>query len=230
MDQKAKLPKELTKALADAAASMEQMFKNVGHLNLKEGNPIPERNLVVHVGAALIAAGFSVYAEPRLPASEGNKAQRIDLLASNKTNSFVFEAKSFGARDFERLMLDMKRLIRFRPQAVSFTDGHDPVEFWRDANRWGVILVLSLQTREFKEIWEMQVRDKVLFETLLASYPHSLKANKNGGTNAWKDFAQELRNRSAVAGCEKILETGFWANSDADLDLIWAAFPIPDAT
>jgi hypothetical protein len=72
-------------------------------------------------------------------------------LASNKDFTFVCEVKTFGKLELDRLLNDAQRLAAYEPQIHPQIDQIDPMAFWHQTEKWGVILVQSFSGQELND-------------------------------------------------------------------------------
>jgi hypothetical protein len=211
------LPPTFQETITKTTDSLKMTFKQVGSLNGHRNAPMPEQNTIVHFAASLIGAGFAVYAEPALP----SKRRRIDILASNNQFTFVVEVKAFGDLKLKELLDDAGRLASFEPQTHPRFDRVDPEEFWKNTEKWGVILIQSFAGEKFNQLWWKQTSADKEFATLLESYEYL----DSHGKKDFSKLASFLLSRQAHLGVKPIC-SDIWADDTERLDLLWAAFAL----
>ena len=226
-DRGNQVPRDLQEALRRTASSLGKTFKVVGSLNGKQDAPMPERNTVVHFGAALLGLSYAVYAEPKLGGD--GRSGRADLLASNGALSYVAEVKTFGRKDLALVRNDAQRVHDFVPCPDDRSDNTDALEFWTASERWGVVLVQCFcgsrpsknspsAPGEFQELWRAQVEDPSGFRAKLAD-SGDVPA---GAKDDFQGLADLLQGWGAHVGVEHISDD-IWLGTPP-LRLLWAAF------
>lgn len=215
-------PRILVEMLKETASLLRRSFERVGSLNGRRDAPMPERNTVVHLGASFLERGFAVCSEPSFFRDEGRRSRRLDLLASNGRETFLVEVKTFGQRDFSRVLDDARRIVQFRPNPAERIDRKE-VEFWEASSRWGCVVIQSFTEELVNELWRKQVGSPLEFEEELQNGRFTrLKPEEKPG---FRNLAEFLRSVRADVGSTLVCERDkIW--KCAALNLLWAAFPL----
>lgn len=228
MSRPSNLPASFRRALADSKTSLASSIQRLGRLNRAWNAPVPEQNLVLHFGAALLKSGHAVYGEADLP-----KRGRIDLVACGPRVGLLVEAASFGGVKMAKVMEDVQRLERYRPQAAwPLASGRDVGEFWSVLRqRWAMILVSCSSTAHFFDCWRGLV-DSSSLGTRLANeacdfvpgFPHHARAEM-------RRFGAFLGKRRGAVGCIPVIKqnkTGkLFAGEVLPISILWAAWRLP---
>ena len=208
--------------VAGTADLLHESFRRLGYLNGSQDAPMPERNTVIHLVAALTRKGFATYAEASFPDEKEGRNRRLDILASDGVDTFAVEVKTFGKRDFERVLVDANRVRDFQPNICERIDGIPEMGFWDESRRWGCVVIQSFTQDAINELWKMQVVDPGGFEEALTEQiPQLLDSEKPG----FQELAQFLQSVDATTGVEPVCSDIWDCNP---LSLLWACFRLLD--
>jgi len=224
--QKMEPPKILLDSIKAAADEFKKSLEVVGWLSGERSSPMPERNTVVHLAHAFLGKGFAVYAEPTLRPTRKKKHSRIDLLASNSKYSFIFEVKTFGARDLSKIQKDAEKLEAYKPWAANLIDGSGTeTDFWNKSEKWAVVLIQSHSGEEFTELWNNQLKNSFNLKKELRKYPRlqSPGEKKFVRFTSFLHDLSALRDLSANVGSYPVCGKR-WEGDYHSIDLLWAAF------
>ncbi len=212
-----RLPQSFKNAVAATAKSLNTTFKQAGALQREDIHHLPARNTVVHLGASLINAGYAVYAKPTNAQGVG----QADLLACNQKLSFVISATTYRKLNLSKIGAQARQMVGFTPEAYPRLDQNDPLRFWRESERWGVLLMQSFSGEDLNELWSSQITGAQSFQKALAASTLINAPEKK----AFAELAEFLQARQGYAGSEPICSE-LWANHTERLDLLWAAFTL----
>lgn len=212
-----RLPQSFKNAVAATAKSLNATFRKVGALQREDIHHLPARNSVVHLGANLIAAGYAVYAKPTNAQGPGH----ADLLACNQKLSFVISATTYRKLNLPKVGAQARQLVSFVPETYPRQDQGEPLRFWHETERWGVLLMQSFSGEDLNQLWCSQISAPQSFQKLLAASAAINAPEKQ----AFNELAEFLQARQGYAGSEPICRE-LWANHTERLDLLWAAFTL----
>lgn len=217
-----KVPQDVRAAVRRASKSLAASIRVVGRPNRAKDQPIPEQNLVLHLGSALLARGYSVYGEADLP-----RAGRIDLLACNDGHGLIVEAATFGSINMAKLLNDARRLERFRPQGPWKLLSRQPANaFWKCLDeRWAMIMVLCFAWKHLTVCWSNLLDTERLDQALTAREVRDIRAFGTGRREDMRQLGKFLRGRGAELGVAPVLDQDLWRDV-MPLWLLWAAWPL----
>lgn len=210
-------PRELTRA----ARTLRSSLRRCGRLNRAKDMPIPEQNLVLHLGAALLRGGYSIYGEADLPG-----AGRIDLLACDDQEGLIVEASAFGAINTSKLLGDALRLEKFKPQGPWKLLSKRPTQaFWKELDqRWGMLAVLCFSSPHLARCWRSMGDAGALEAALDAPAAREIRAFGPDRREALRELAKFLRRRGAGIGVIPVLPAaGVWRGV-MPLWLLWSTW------
>ena len=211
-----RLPQSFKNAVTATAKSLNQSYKHIGVTNEGASLHLAERNVLLHVGAHLLHAGFALATEPSAKAN----AAAPDLLASNQKITFLLTAQSFGKILPHKILRQSQTMERYRPRLFPRLEIAATEAFWQRSEHWAGVFIQSLAGEEFNELWCGQLRTPEAFEKKLLAFSKL----GNAGKEDFSELAAFLREHDTHVGMEPICNE-LW-NAGERLDLLWAAFPI----
>lgn len=213
-----RLPQSFKSAVAATAKSLNHSFKQIGVLHDGPGLVVSERNVLLHIGASLLHAGFALAAEPSGKAN----SPAPELLASNQKITLLLAAQTFGKILPHKILRQAQALERYQPQAYPRLELAATEAFWQRSEHWAALFIQSFAGEELNDLWCGQLRAPEAFEKKLLAYSKM----SNAGKEDFSDLANFLRSHEAHVGMEPICSE-LW-NAGERLDLLWAAFPLAD--
>ncbi len=154
------------------------------------------------------------------PAREAGIQRRI---ASDGVDTFVVEVKTFGRRDFDRVLEDARRVHDFWPNPSTRVDGIPSMGFWDASRRWGCVVIQSCTPDAINDLWRKQVTCPQEFEESLQGYVDQLLENEKPGFHS---LAEYLRSVGATTGIALVCKRNeIWEGNP--LNILWACFPVP---
>ena len=211
-----RLPHSFKTAVAATAKSLNHSFKQIGAPHEGAGLVLSERNVLTHLGAHLLHAGFALAAEPHA----GAKVQTPGLVASNHKISFALTAHTFGKLRLEKILTEAQALRHYAPRAYPRLDLPNANAFWQDSEHWAALFIQSFAGEKFNELWCGQIAAVEAFEKNLRGF----SSLGNAGKEDFSELASFLREHQAYVGMEPICSE-LW-HAGERLDLLWVAFPL----
>ena len=223
-----KLPTSFRRALADTRRSLRSSLHRLGRLNRAWDAPVPEQNLVLHFGAALLRSDHAVYGEADLPGRG-----RIDLLACSRRAGLLVEAASFGGVKMSKIMEDARRLEKYLPQAPwPLVSGKDGGAFWSELDqRWALILVSCSSTRHFFDCWSGLLDTRRLGARLASEACDFVPGFPGHAREEMRRFGAFLSKRQGLGGCLPVIKQDrkekLFAGEILPISILWAAWRLP---